>query len=100
MNVIIPQSIDGYLEQLTDKEPRARYDAIRFFAYSEFVDRFWEVYNAVWKLTEDIHPDIRWAAGIAASMIAARHMPIMNKGYISITANEDFPNFLGEWPLS
>lgn len=93
---IIPQSIDTYLEQLTSEEPRLRYEAICFFARSVFVERFWEVYNAVWRLTEDEHETVKSCAGIAASMITARHMPLMNKGYIGMT-NGYITDYLTEW---
>lgn len=96
MNDSIPQSIDVFLKQLHDDDPHARYEAVCFFARAVFVDRFDEVYEAVWKLTKDPHEHVRWSAGIAASMMLARHFPLMNKGYISIT-NDYIPDFLGEW---
>lgn len=96
VKIQIPQSIDSYLEQLTHEDPRMRYEAISFFARSVFVDRFWEVYNAVWACTEDANPRVHCAAGIAASMISARHFPLMNPGMTSSIIG-DIPDYLGTW---
>lgn len=98
-NMEIPQSIDVYLEQLTNEDPRLRFEAIHHFALSVFLDRFNEVHEAVWKLTEDPHERVRWSAGIAASMITARHMPLKYSWYIGIS-NGYVPDFLGEWVKS
>lgn len=95
-NEIVPQSIDGYLEQLNDEDPRLRYEAICYFARSVFIERYWEVYNAVWKHTEDAHPRVSSAAGIAASMITARHFHLLHKSYPSITGGVT-PDYLPEW---
>lgn len=92
----VPQSIDSYLEQLKDPEPRLRYEAVCFFARSLFTDRYREVYDAVWVLTDDIYPQVRWGAGIAASMMSARHMPIMYPDMPSILGGY-IPDFLTEW---
>lgn len=94
----IPQSIDGYLEQLTDEDPKLRYEAIHHFSLSVFLDRYNEVYEAVWVLTEDKHPYVRWSAGIAASMISARHMPLKypDNAMFSIMGSY-IPDFISEW---
>lgn len=98
MNESIPQSIDVWLEQLHDDDPRLRYEAVHHFALSVFLDRFKEVYAAVWALTEDSHPYVRHAAGIAGSMISARHMPLKypdNLGFSILGGN--IPDFISEW---
>lgn len=93
----IPQSIDVSLEQLNDPAPRLRYEAIHHLALSVFLDRFEEVYKAVEKLRDnDSHEYVKWAAGIAASMIMARHMPLKYPTLPSIHSGY-IPDFIKEW---
>jgi len=107
---IVPQSIDSYLEQLIDEDPKLRYEAIHWLALKTLGDRFNECYDAVWARTEDNHPRVHWAAGIAASMMSARHSPYsmfntaldMPYEINSLSANvpkdnAGIPDFIPEW---
>lgn len=105
----IPQSIDACLEQLTSDEPKLRYEAVHRLALIQLGSRFYEVYDAVWKTTKDPHPRVRWAAGIAASMMSARHSPggILNREDIPYEINSladntqkddlGIPDFISDW---
>ena len=75
------------LEHLKSKDAKTRYEAVLFLARYPKTDDWETSCDRVFELTEDKHPRVRSAAGIAASMINARNSVF----------NLPVPDFLQEW---
>lgn len=94
-NIPLHQPLNVLFEQLKSAEPRERYEAVCALGRYPVHDSFFDTWDKVWALTEDLDRRVQRAAGIAGSMISARNRAVFDKH--ALLYGHPIPDFLKTW---